>query len=47
MRELLTREFCMQGSLFWKIAAARNGGDGWDQGFGIGGDGFFGPTKVM
>ncbi|KAL2109604.1 hypothetical protein VUR80DRAFT_2278 [Thermomyces stellatus] len=35
------------GSLFWKIAADRKQGKGWDQGFGIGGDGFFGSTKTL
>ncbi|KAL3439885.1 Caleosin related protein-domain-containing protein [Aspergillus insuetus] len=34
------------GSLFWKIKEARKSGEGWSQGFGLGGDGFVGGTKV-
>ncbi|OCL08545.1 Caleosin-domain-containing protein [Glonium stellatum] len=34
------------GSIFWRIRNARNDGKGWNQGFGIGGDGFSGAAKV-
>ncbi|KAL1869025.1 hypothetical protein Plec18167_008028 [Paecilomyces lecythidis] len=34
------------GSIFWRIRDARKTKAGWKQGFGIGGDGFFGATKV-
>jgi hypothetical protein len=34
------------GSLFWKIKEARDSGEGWSQGFGLGGDGFVGGTKI-
>lgn len=36
----------LQGSIFWKIASERKQGKGWNQGFGLGGDGFVGATKV-
>ncbi|RDW72758.1 uncharacterized protein DSM5745_07930 [Aspergillus mulundensis] len=35
------------GSLFWKIAKARKSGEGWSQGFGLGGDNFLGGVKVF
>ncbi|KAL2002514.1 hypothetical protein VTN02DRAFT_6649 [Thermoascus thermophilus] len=34
------------GSLFWHIKEQRKTKAGWRQGFGIGGDGFFGATKM-
>ena len=37
----------LQGSLFWKIAADRKQGKGWHQGYGFGGDGFIGSSKMM
>ncbi|KAJ9294281.1 hypothetical protein DTO217A2_9198 [Paecilomyces variotii] len=33
------------GSLFWRIAQERSRGTGWSQGWGLGGDGFWGPKK--
>ncbi|KAL4793904.1 Caleosin related protein-domain-containing protein [Aspergillus venezuelensis] len=35
------------GSIFWKIAKARKTREGWNQGFGLGGDGFIGGMKVF
>ncbi|KAL4912417.1 Caleosin related protein-domain-containing protein [Aspergillus aurantiobrunneus] len=34
------------GSIFWKIAHARNSREGWSQGFGLGGDGFLEGVKL-
>ncbi|EXJ91161.1 hypothetical protein A1O1_04270 [Capronia coronata CBS 617.96] len=34
------------GSLFWRIREQRQGGKGWNQGFGLGGDWFIGGTKI-
>ncbi|KAK5991965.1 Peroxygenase 1 [Cladobotryum mycophilum] len=34
------------GSIFWRIRERRRNGMGWDQGFGIGGDGFIGGVKM-
>ncbi|CAP78963.1 Pc03g00010, partial [Penicillium rubens Wisconsin 54-1255] len=35
------------GSLFWKVREARKTSTGWTQGWGLGGDGFIGGTKVF
>ncbi|KAF3011281.1 hypothetical protein E8E15_000185 [Penicillium rubens] len=35
------------GSLFWKVREARKTPTGWTQGWGLGGDGFIGGTKVF
>ncbi|KAJ5982365.1 hypothetical protein N7451_012465, partial [Penicillium sp. IBT 35674x] len=35
------------GSLFWKIREARKTPTGWTQGWGLGGDGFIGGTKMF
>ncbi|KAJ5981964.1 hypothetical protein N7451_012064 [Penicillium sp. IBT 35674x] len=35
------------GSLFWKIREARTTPTGWTQGWGLGGDGFIGGTKMF
>ncbi|KAG4414699.1 hypothetical protein IFR04_012181 [Cadophora malorum] len=35
-----------RGSLFWRIKAERKKGQGWKQGFGLGGDWFFGAQKM-
>ncbi|WQF89294.1 Putative EF-hand domain pair, EF-Hand 1, calcium-binding protein [Colletotrichum destructivum] len=33
------------GSLFWEVRDKRHSGEGWNQGWGIGGDGFFGYRR--
>lgn len=35
----------LQGSLFWDIREKRRSGEGWKQGWGLGGDGFIGYRK--
>ncbi|KAL4936799.1 hypothetical protein BDV06DRAFT_227559 [Aspergillus oleicola] len=35
------------GSIFWKITKARQTREGWNQGFGLGGDGFVGGIKMI
>ena len=33
--------------MFWKIREKRQSGQGWTQGFGMGGDGMLGSVKVF
>ncbi|OKL58044.1 hypothetical protein UA08_06812 [Talaromyces atroroseus] len=35
------------GSIFWNIREKRRRPEGWNQGYGLGGDGFVGPVKVI
>ncbi|KIK92759.1 hypothetical protein PAXRUDRAFT_829665 [Paxillus rubicundulus Ve08.2h10] len=37
----------LDGSLFFEIRCAREGNEGWNQGFGFGGDGFVGGKKML
>lgn len=37
----------LDGSLFFEVRQARKTGDGWNKGWGLGGDGFIGGDKLL